>query len=303
MTKIDNRVLYFPKDFKKDKNDIWVQQKYNLDHSSLEGDTPLCLRKTNMTRLFNSLDFSSLIRFWISTNWMKEQFVRTKNKHPRVLDLGCANLQAYHIWHNNGNYFGWPSIKYYGVDVNYKRLMVGKNLFKFKKSDQVTLIQANLEHPIIFKDESEIPKTIKFDFVVCMEFLEHIPKESFATIMNTLNKFQLKKDGRAILSSPNPNKEKGQEVVWKKMSPISHVFERSYPEAEKLILDSGLEIEDKAATLARGNYRSIAKPECKDVRKRMMKFLPTSIVNNLVCLADDVMSGGQWIIKVKRKNK
>lgn len=297
---MDNRLLIFPTDFKKDENDIWVQQKYSLElQGSKEGDTPICLRRTDKLRLFDSLDFSSLLRFWIAINWMQKQFKKEKKKIYRVLDLGCANLQAYHIWHNNGNYFGWPQIRYYGVDVNYKRMMTGKREYDFKRSDSVTLINANLEHPIIFRNEKE--KLIKFDFAVCMEFLEHIPKECFEIILKNMVKTQLRKEGTAILSSPNPDKEHGEEVVWKKFSPISHVYERSWAEAEKIILDSGLKVLEKASVLSRSNYRSIAGDSQKKVRDRMNKFLPASVVNNVMCLSDDVMKGRQWVTLVSRK--
>lgn len=296
--------LTFPTDFTQDENGIWVSKNTELlKHHSLEGDTPLCLRDPNKMRIFDPLDWSSLLRFWISTNWMRKQFETMAKagikRRPRVLDLGCANLQAYHIWHNQGNYFGWPQIDYYGVDVNYKRLMVGKKVHPLKKSDRVTLIQSNLEYPLHFVGDDA--KKMRFDYAVCMEFLEHIPKESFAMIMKTLVTHQLTKTGTAILSSPNPLKSNGEEVVWKKMSPISHIYERSYYEAKELVEAAGLEILVNGSVLARSNYRSIAGVNQKEIRGVLSEFLPSSLVNSLICLSDSVDSGKQWIMKVCRK--
>lgn len=279
-------------------DDIWIHESFK-DHKlgvgdDLHGDvTGKMTYDPSKSRLFNSFEVAQVTRFQIAVNWMRMHFqdlqkTERKKRSKIVIDLGCSRSYLYGTWKNRGNYFGWPLLEYMGIDSNLKRIEDGRDMFPPKKNDRVVYGLADLG------SEISLPKS---DIIVCMELLEHLPREKAIYLIYTIRK-SLKSSGIAIISSPNPSPG---EWVWGEESKVSHQYEYPWEEACFLFEKSGFKILDRVQVLPDRNYRRDT--SFPKLRNRLSKILPPPIINSVLLLAEKNMTlGKQWICKISKNS-
>ncbi len=97
----------------------------------------------------------------------------------KILDIGCKKSILKELTDDK-------DVEYYGIDISETALSekINKNNFRV----------ADVDSGIPFEDST-------FDYVFCLELLEHVEKPSF--VLKEIHRV-LKKDGVLILSIPNP---------------------------------------------------------------------------------------------------
>jgi len=279
---------------------IITQKHYDGAKDSLLNDSAHSIFNPSKIRWFSSFEMSQFLRFMIALNWTKKHFesldkeeLKTfgKNKkHRYIADFGCSYSQFYNYWRSNCNYFGWPRLIYMGVEADYKRIMKGKSSFTPKKNDKILYYLADLTKTITLLH--------KADIIVCMETLEHIPKEKAPSLMANIRR-NLKPSGIAILSSPNPRKDLGEEFAWGDNSRGGHVHEWSYDEAFKFFKKENFIVKEECGMLPRKSYAKHIIPLTKKVYAR---YFPTSLLNNIFCVTSNIDFCKQWMVTLKKKD-
>lgn len=108
--------------------------------------------------------------------------LRFIGKNKIVLDVGCADGEMGGIIRNAGNYV-------IGLDIQKEYLEKAKNIY-----DELILSNAT---KLPFEENA-------FDAVFAGEFIEHLNEEDFDKFLTEVKKI-LKKGGKFILTTPNPN--------------------------------------------------------------------------------------------------
>ena len=245
-------------------------------------------------RIFNTFEVSQWFRFIVALNWIKDCIISIQKnvptKHIHIADLGCSHSQLYKYWKNNCNFFNRPHITYYGVDAYLPRIELGRKDLEPRKGDELQYFLADLTHELKFPNY--------FDIMVCMETIEHVPKESVITLLKNISNHMLS-HGYAIISSPNPLKAQGECWSWGKASNGDHIYEWGFDEIKSQIRAAGLKIVAHTGILPRKQFRT--KSGRKTMRQGLQKFLPYSIAGNVLCLGDMVDYCHQWMALVRKK--
>jgi 2-polyprenyl-3-methyl-5-hydroxy-6-metoxy-1,4-benzoquinol methylase len=225
-------------------------------------------------RWFNTFEVAQFFRFIIALNWLREYFSKSKANYRVLVDFGCSRGQLYTFWRNNGNYFGWPRLHYYGVDADHRRL---EPQLPHKANDEYHAVIADLGYPL------KMPE--KADAIVAMEVLEHIPMNKASTFMKNIYN-NLKSDGIAILSSPNPDKNKGEQWAWKD-SESSHHYEWEFEEFREFAQEDFI-FREFVGILPR-------KPIKDSLYRELKSSLPFSFIGNMAGLTYHVSHCRQWM--------
>ncbi len=275
-------------DFISKKNNLWIANNYEdkIDEYSVQ-DGNRYLYDASKMRVFDTNEFSQFMRMWICLEWMKQKL--KDEKQVKILDLGCSYSQLYRLWVTHGRYFNHPVTHYLGVDIDSKRVIKGKREMFVRKRDTVGHI---------INDVTSKYKYGKFDVVVCMEVLEHLPKKCLKSLIKTI-KLNLKKDGVAILSSPNPSKEIGEKEIWGKF----HIHEWSWNEWETALNNYKLSVVNKVGVYPKNNFKSNMNPEFKSMLKQARKDLPFSILGSVFSVMDDMSNSKHWMCSLKKVTK
>ena len=266
-------------------NGFYKQIDMTAFSSSILEDGNINIFTPEYFRLFNSYETSQLLRFYIVINRIYKK--HTKIPIKKILDLGCSWSKLYTLWYKNGNFMNRPSIEYWGVDADYKRLSKGRDyvLNHHKKNDKIIHVLADVSMFIDFENA--------FDVIVAMEIFEHIPKDKIPNLLCTIYK-NLSDNGLGIISGENP--DMGGERVFKESN---HHYEWPLKEITELAGRIGFKIVDFCSILSKPKYKF--SPEINSITKRLSQFLPTTITNNIACLLDKTCnSGRQWIIFLSR---
>lgn len=285
-------MLSIEKDFTL-KDGVYYQKDRNEFGKSILEDGTANIFMPATFRLYNSYECSQMFRFWIAINWMRESFIAMKNpKMVRVLDLGCSHSKLYQTWYNNGNYMNWPNVEYFGVDAFEKHLLSGRRNLKSKKKDIITHVLGDISRL------TKYPK--KFECIVSMETFEHIPKNRLVNLFKTA-KINLAKGGVFIISGENPNREAGEKGVYRN-SGETHHYEWPCNEVVELATKCGFVVERETYFHAKKSYLHSKDKNMNEMCNKLRESLPTSIVNNLICMIDsDKFSGKQWMYRLRRK--
>ena len=135
-------------------------------------------------RLFSGHGFRS----WLHSSrylWLSNKLKQHSIKYSTVIELGCYDGKSI-------NYLPYPPEKYEGYDANWED---GLEIFKTQWANKQNY-QAHLSNSVDdFNSENQ-----KFDLVICMETLEHLPRKD---ILFYLEKLSDSCDGYVIITVPN----------------------------------------------------------------------------------------------------
>ncbi len=274
------------KDFSINEPGFYEQvDKTSFNNSILEdGATKYFMPAT--FRLFSQYEAGQLIRFWIVLNWIKIWHT-TNYPIKRILDLGCSYSKLYQMWYNNANFMNWPNISYWGVDANRNPLLNGRNeiLKRHKKSDEITHVLGDISI------RTQFP--IEFDVIVSMGTIEHIPMDKLNNLLwNIYNNLSSK--GFAVLSGQNQNAE----------NDANHFHDYSIEEIQEIVTKFGFTIIKKVFLQGNKNIRNTMPDHLKPIRNKLIEYLPSSIVNNLISmLLDSEKESKQWMIQFIKTRK
>ena len=169
--------------------------------------------------------------------------------------------------------------------------MFGKTTITPKRNDRFKHYLADLTVPFKLKK--------RMDVIVCLETIEHVPKKKVIEVLKNIKR-NLKRDGVAILSSPNPRKDKGEEWAWGESSHGDHSYEWSFGEITKLLQDNvGLKIIDCCGCLPRREFKN--RTSWKSPRDALASRLPPSLVNSILCTIDNMDLCIQWMTIVRKR--
>ncbi len=237
-------------------------------------------------RLFSQYEAGQLIRFWIVLNWIK-MWHTTKYPIKGILDLGCSYSKLYQMWYNNANFMNWPSISYWGEDANKNTLLSGRNeiLKRHKKSDEVVHVLGDIS------TQTQFP--IEFDVIVSMGTIEHIPMDKVNNLLwNIYNNLSSK--GFAVLSGQNQNAGNN----------ANHFHDYSLEEIKEIVMKFGFTIIKKVFLQGDKNIRNTMHGHLKPIRNKLIEYLPSSIVNNLISmLLDSEKESKQWMVQFIKTRK
>lgn len=250
-------------------------------------DSPKNIFDANKIRWYNTFEVSQYFRFMIALNWMREIFLKDTSKRRRtVADFGCSYSQLYNFWRNNCNFYFWPHLNYYGVEADKERMNFGKERIVKKRNDRLEYFFQDLSKKFI------LPK--KCDVIVCMEVLEHlVPEKASILLENIYN--NLKKSGYTIMSSPNPDKENGENFVWEE----PHNYEYSFKEAKKLVKENGFKVIRKCGILPRRTFYKQSKNS--ELYQKLKKYYSPSVVANILCPISEIKYCKQWMMLLKKR--
>lgn len=240
----------------------------------------------------NTFEEAQQMRFMVCLHWIKSRLsyllnVEGKKRKKLIIDLGCSRSIVYQRWRNNMSHFNCPQIYYWGFDSHLERIQQGRTLFKKKKNDSVVYFLGDILKEVRFPARADV--------IVAMEILEHLPPDKAGNLFKNIRR-NLKKTGVAIVSSPNPAEK--DSFVWADSEKGHH---KEYPwfQAKEMMVNHGFEIIDRVGVLPVRNYfRRTSFPE---IRKELVKHLPSSFVNPILLLAEDNMSlNKEWISLIRR---
>ena len=142
------------------------------------------MNKTYNDRLFSGYGFRS----WLHSSrylWLRKKLEQYGIKYSSVIELGCYDGKSI-------SYLPYPPEKYEGYDANWEN---GLEIFKTQwanKPDYRSHFSCSTDD---FNSGNQ-----KFDLVICMETLEHLPRED---ALSYLEKLSNSCDGYAVITVPN----------------------------------------------------------------------------------------------------
>lgn len=150
----------------------------------------------------------------------KDEVNKTNYLSPRVCDVGCANGYGTKVVSKVAG-------EIVGLDINEEYLSCAKQNAK----ESETYLAVNFENVC--------PKLGTFDYITAFEFVEHL--ENPDKVMQFFSQ-SLTKDGKLILSIPNPEYESVKDGT-----PCNHFHKKLYTDSEftKLLNNYGFEVERK----------------------------------------------------------
>lgn len=123
---------------------------------------------------------------------------------PTVADVGCGCGIGSNILSREAQ-FVW------GIDVNEESVNYARQMFAREPNNIYYTPQISFDHLNIIDDPREV---MGFDFVVCIEVIEHLPSQEASTLLSGLNRLfkkdkqgnQLMNDERTVLYITTPNR-------------------------------------------------------------------------------------------------
>jgi SAM-dependent methyltransferase len=163
-------------------------------------------------------------------------------KMVNILDIGCSKGTFYQFWRSNFQPMKKPSISYLGLDIRDKVINYCKEKLE-NVEKRVQFLKLDIMN-------DEIPEGPKYDVVLFMEIVEHVPVADGRRMMQKIYDDLLADDGIMFISSPSPKKHLGQMLT----NPGDHIFEYSAEEMEAMIKEFGYEIVDMSGWFCRGRF-------------------------------------------------
>ena len=183
----------------------------------------------NFNAEFDYFPMSDFNKHWSWSLFMKNNYICNKilqSNSKIVFDVGCGKGYVDKMLKENYNFDG----KIYLFDFENDSV----------SGEEFIQCDLNLGVPDI---------GVKSDFVICSELIEHIDREVVFSFVESLWT-SIENKGKLALSTPNPQKETGQEIVW----PESHDFEYSRIEILKLFNDEFKIIQEFGWSLDEDSY-------------------------------------------------
>jgi len=158
---------------------------------------------------------------------IKQIFFTYSHKYQSFIDLGCSYGHYYEIYKSNFKEIIFADL----IDIRSDRLK------------DFPFIKINLNEENIFEK--------KFDFIFCLEVIEHIENESI--LFNNLKKIA-NNNGYLVISTPNVNRLFNL-ITFKKFLPKEHIREYTITELCRKLEKYGFKIIRKGIFLNRlGSY-------------------------------------------------
>lgn len=153
-------------------------------------------------------------------------------KNQTVVDVGCSEGSFLQFWYNNMQVPGKQKLHYTGIEVVEESISKAKK--QFNGRDNIKFVQADM-----MKTRLKDIHPQAADVVLLLEVIEHVGLDSARDLLNDAFS-TLRPGGIICISSPNPQKQLGQQFVWID----NHLYEFSLPEMKQEIADAGFEICD-----------------------------------------------------------
>ena len=224
-----------------------------------------------------------------------------KKKNPKVLDIGCSCGKLLQVQQTLMREPGTKSMIYVGMDA---REYATNQVLEFANRNFSENYKGNVfvenKNIVNVKQCKEIVKKYgKFDVIVMLEVIEHIPNEFIQTVLKCL-KNMLADDGVIVLSTPMHLQE-NEDMWW----PEAHYKEYTIKQIEEMFsgyFDICEEIGNHV--IAKSLKEKLKEDEyANDIYKRMLRKTKNgTIINELFCCVYNECCKGQiYIMKKKEK--
>jgi 2-polyprenyl-3-methyl-5-hydroxy-6-metoxy-1,4-benzoquinol methylase len=235
------------------------EQEYG-DYAHIDDNEHIFVKESvNRLNFASSADMSMSMRYTYVANTVSTILMQNGNKAD-ILDIGCSKGTFYHFWRNLFQPAVKPTITYTGVDIREKVINYCKENLENKEKG-IEFFLANIM-------EDELPGNKKYDCILLMEIIEHIPVEDGKKVLKKCKEL-LKENGVLVVSSPNPKKEVGQMLT----NPAAHVFEYSLQEMKDLLAENEFQIVDTAGWFGRAKYLKLGlTPAEKDLYTKLTRL-------------------------------
>lgn len=250
--------------------------------------------KTN-NLLSSGWSFADLNRFMICTKVIN----KSKSKSPLVLDVGCSCGKLLQVQQTLMREPGTKSMIYVGMDA---RESATQQVIDFANEHFSENYRNNIHTEnmnIVDRDSCKrlYKKYGKFDVIVMLEVIEHIPDEFIQTVLKCL-KNMLADDGAIILSTPMHLRE-NEDMWW----PEAHYKEYTIKQIEEMFsgyFDICEEIGNHV--IAKSLKEKLKEDEyVNGIYKRMLRSTKNgTIVNELFCCVYNECCKGQIYIMKKK---
>ena len=247
--------------------------------------------------LSSGWSFADLNRFMICTKVINN----VKKKNPKVLDIGCSCGKLLQVQQTLMREPSTKSMIYVGMDA---REYATNQVLEFANRNFSENYKGNVfaenKNIVNVKQCKEIVKKYgKFDVIVMLEVIEHIPNEFIQTVLKCL-KNMLADDGVIVLSTPMHLQE-NEDMWW----PEAHYKEYTIKQIEEMFsgyFDIYEEIGNHV--IAKSLKEKLKEDEyANDIYKRMLRKTKNgTIINELFCCVYNECCKGQiYIMKKKEK--
>lgn len=250
--------------------------------------------KTN-NLLSSGWSFADLNRFMICTKIIN----RCNSKNPLVLDVGCSCGKLLQVQQTLMREPGTKQMIYVGMDAReYATKQVNDFADRNFSENYKKNVHVENKNIVDVKQCKELTKKYgKFDIIVMLEVIEHIPDEFISKVVKSL-KNMLKDDGKLILSTPMHLKE-NEEMWW----PEAHFKEYTINQIEEMFSDCFV-IEEKIGNhVIAKNLKEKLKESESDSKlyKKLLKSTKNgTIINELFCCVYNECCKGQIYIMNKK---
>ena len=216
------------------------EQEYG-DFAHVDANQHIFGKSEQRINFASSSDMSMAFRYSYVANTINKTFLGNK-KLVNILDIGCSLGTFYQFWRGNFQPIKKPTINYLGLDIRTKAIDYCKEHLE-NPDKGIRFLELD-----IMKDP--IPEGPKYDVILFMEIVEHVPVSVGREMMAKIHDELLADDGIVFISSPSPKKELGQMLT----NPNDHIFEYSAREMEAMIHEFGFEVVDYNGWFCRGRF-------------------------------------------------
>ena len=206
-----------------------------------------------------------------------------KLEPANVLDVGCGELQL--PWFLNKNRFRPKNrdMQYVGIELRGKEAWLAQQVNdapKYRYKAHMTLARGD----IVRDDFSGVPgwSVSGFDVTICLEMMEHIPREHFAPTFKRLYDWT-KPGGTLILSTPNAGVSVSAAENHHGSDGICR--EWSYDDKLRIAKEVGFELVDVFGTFTGVTYLPAEvreKIKTDPALSAMKRFFDTSLFNSII---------------------
>lgn len=247
--------------------------------------------------LSSGWSFADLNRFMICTKVINN----VKKKNPKVLDIGCSCGKLLQVQQTLMREPGTKSMIYVGMDA---REYATNQVLEFANRNFSEDYKGNIfvenKNIVNVKQCKEIAKKYgKFDVIVMLEVLEHIPENFINNVVKCL-KNMLNDDGILILSTPM-HLEENEEMWW----PEAHFKEYTISQVEEMFKDYFNVIDEIGNHVIAKRLKEKLKQDesVNEIYKKLKKKTKNwTIINELFCcLYNECCKGQIYIMKKKEK--
>lgn len=201
-----------------------MSERFKIVNPNKSKNTRLPIEQDFKNYRFNRDELAHISRYL----YVAEQIINfsiERNQKLKILDIGCGEIYMARVLNKSFKIEKNKVIeKYTGFDIDYKTLQRAKSLNINSMNIQLICGDITTGGLLQFKDKS-------YDFVVCLETIEHIQPEYVKELLT-----QIKRIGKfGFISTPNFDGGSGK-------IPQDHIKEWRYQELKNIFDEVGIKI-------------------------------------------------------------